>query len=155
MPDDYHFNQGLTAEEVLQFWAALRKVSKERVSEVLTLVGLAEQKNKRVTTFSKGMRQRVLFAQALLAKPSLLIMDEPTNGLDPFWMQEFANLIKQIKEEGHMVVFSTHQLEIADDVADHIVFMNHGRNVGDSPTEDFRQQFGSLHAAFRHSLGLK
>jgi ABC-type multidrug transport system ATPase subunit len=70
-------------------------------------------------------------------------------------MQEFANLIKQIKEEGHMVVFSTHQLEIADDVADHIVFMNHGRNVGDSPTEDFRQQFGSLHAAFHHSLGLK
>ncbi|MGV2882865.1 heme ABC exporter ATP-binding protein CcmA [Paenibacillus taichungensis] len=155
MPDDYHFNHGLTAEEVLQFWAALRNVSKERVTEVLTMVGLADQKKKRVTTFSKGMRQRVLFAQALLSKPPLLIMDEPTNGLDPFWMQEFANLIKQIKEEGHMVVFSTHQLEIADDVADQIVFMNQGRNVGDGSTEEFRQQFGSLHAAFHYSLGLK
>lgn len=155
MPDDYHFNQGLTAEEVLQFWAALRNVPKERVTEVLTMVGLADQKKKRVTTFSKGMRQRVLFAQALLAKPPLLIMDEPTNGLDPFWMQEFVNLIKQIKEEGHMVVFSTHQLEIADEVADHIVFMNQGRHVGDGSTEEFREQFGSLHAAFHHSLGLK
>ncbi|WP_440119412.1 heme ABC exporter ATP-binding protein CcmA [Paenibacillus sp. QZ-Y1] len=155
MPDDYQFNQGLTAEEILQFWASLRKVPKGRVQEVLAMVGLEDQRNKRVTTFSKGMRQRVLFAQALLAKPPLLIMDEPTNGLDPFWMQELAQLIKGIKQEGHMVVFSTHQLEIADDIADQIVFMSNGRNVGDGSTNDIRDEFGSLHAAFHQSLGLK
>ncbi|KAJ3196769.1 hypothetical protein HK101_007791 [Irineochytrium annulatum] len=140
MPDDYQFNQGLSAEEMLLFWASLRKVPKGRVQEVLTMVGLENQKKNRVTTFSKGMRQRVLFAQAVLSKPPLLIMDEPTNGLDPFWMQELAQLLKGIKQEGHMVVFSTHQLEIADDIADQIaqdyqndvatLFVNVGESKG-------------------------
>ncbi|PQP81369.1 heme ABC exporter ATP-binding protein CcmA [Paenibacillus sp. PCH8] len=155
MPDDYQFSQGLSAEEALLFWASLRKVPKKRVQEVLTMVGLEGHKNKRVTTFSKGMRQRVLFAQAILAKPPLLIMDEPTNGLDPFWMQELAQLLKDIKQQGHMVIFSTHQLEIADDIADQVIFMNHGRNVGEGSTHDIRREFGSLHAAFHQSLGLK
>jgi Cu-processing system ATP-binding protein len=157
MPDDYHFNQGLTAEEVLTFWAALRKVPKRkmRVEEVLTLVGLEEKRRILVNTFSKGMRQRILLAQALLAKPPLLIMDEPTNGLDPFWMNEFVNRMQIIKKEGHTVIFSTHQLEIADQVADHIVFLSNGRNVGEGSTELIRDQFGSLYAAFNHSLGLK
>ncbi|MFD2878075.1 ATP-binding cassette domain-containing protein [Paenibacillus rhizoplanae] len=72
---------------------------------MLALVGLADKRNSLVTTFSKGMRQRVLFAQALLAKPPLLIMDEPTNGLDPFWMNEFVKLLQNIREEGHTVLF--------------------------------------------------
>ncbi|CAI6044011.1 putative ABC transporter ATP-binding protein YxlF [Paenibacillus sp. JJ-100] len=155
MPDDYQFSQGLTAEEALLFWASLRKLPRTRVEEVLGMVGLRDQKNKRVTTFSKGMRQRVLFAQAMLAKPALLIMDEPTNGLDPFWMQEFVHLVQEIKQEGHMVVFSTHQLEVADDIADQVMFMNQGRVVGEGTAEDIRDQYGSLHAAFHQSLGLK
>ncbi|MGO4528157.1 heme ABC exporter ATP-binding protein CcmA [Paenibacillus amylolyticus] len=155
MPDDYQFSQGLTAEEVLSFWASLRKLPRKRVEEVLVMVGLGEQKHKRVTTFSKGMRQRVLFAQAMLAKPALLIMDEPTNGLDPFWMQEFIHLLRGVKQEGHMVVFSTHQLEVANDIADQVMFMNQGCNVGEGTVEDIRNQYGSLHAAFHQSLGLK
>lgn len=121
MPDDYQFNHGLSAEDS-EFWAALRKIPrrKSRVEEVLALVGLEDKRKGLVNTFSKGMRQRVLFAQALLAKPPLLIMDEPTNGLDPFWMNEFVNLLQGIKKEGYSVVFSTHQLEIADKIADQI-----------------------------------
>ncbi|PYE42138.1 heme ABC exporter ATP-binding protein CcmA [Paenibacillus barcinonensis] len=155
MPDDYQFSQGLTAEETLLFWASLRKLPKQRVQEVLEMVGLDKQKHKRVTTFSKGMRQRILFAQAMLAKPALLIMDEPTNGLDPFWMQEFVHLLSEIKQVGHMVVFSTHQLEVANDIADQVLFMNQGRNVGEGTTTAIREQYGSLHAAFHQSLGLK
>ncbi|MDT0122800.1 heme ABC exporter ATP-binding protein CcmA [Paenibacillus sp. RRE4] len=155
MPDDYQFSQGLTAGEALLFWASLRKLPRERVQEVLEMVGLSEQKHKRVTTFSKGMRQRVLFAQAMLAKPALLIMDEPTNGLDPFWMQEFVHLLGDIKQEGHIVVFSTHQLEVANDIADQVMFMNQGSNVGEGTAEDIRNQYGSLHAAFHQSLGIK
>ncbi|WP_366296096.1 ABC transporter ATP-binding protein [Paenibacillus sp. AN1007] len=156
MPDDYQFSQGLTAEEALLFWASLRKLPRERVREVLVMVGLDQQKHKRVTTFSKGMRQRVLFAQAMLARPALLIMDEPTNGLDPFWMQEFVHLLRDIKQEGHMVVFSTHQLEVANDIADQVLFMNQGRNVGEGTADAIREQYGSLHAAFhQRSLGIK
>lgn len=156
MPDDYQFTQGLTAEEVLSFWAALRRVSQNRVNEVLTLVGLEDKRNKQVNSFSKGMRQRILFAQAILANPPLLIMDEPTNGLDPFWMAEFVKLLKDIKLEGHTVLFSTHQLEIAEQVADDVVFLNKGRNCGEGSVEDFRQKYGErpLHAAFQQSLGL-
>lgn len=155
MPDDFRFSHSLSAEETLQFWADLKNVGTDRVIDVLDMVGLGNHKKQRVTTFSKGMRQRLLFAQAVLSKPPLLIMDEPTNGLDPYWMQEFAQLMKSIRAEGQMVVFSTHQLEIAEDVADEVVFLNQGQQADFGPTSRFRERFGTLHAAFRHSLGIK
>jgi len=157
MPDDYHFPQGLTAYELLSFWAALRRVPEGRVKEVLLMVGLEEKRNKAVSTFSKGMRQRVLFAQAILAKPPLLIMDEPTNGLDPYWMNEFIKLLRNIKLEGQTVLFSTHQLEIAEEIADSVVFLNTGRSCGGGTLQQLRQDYGEypLHAAFQQSLGVK
>lgn len=156
MPDDFQFPQGLTAREMLAFWAALRKVPESRIDEVLALVGLEEKKNKPVSTFSKGMRQRVLFAQAILANPPLLIMDEPTNGLDPYWMNELVRLLKEIKAEGHTILFSTHQLEMAEEIADAVVFLNAGQHYGGGSVEQLRQKYGKfpLHAAFQDSLGL-
>ncbi|WP_281890706.1 ABC transporter ATP-binding protein [Paenibacillus sp. YYML68] len=135
MPDDYLFGQGLSAHETLSFWAALRKVPKKRVAELLELVGLSEVKHKAVTSFSKGMRQRLLFAQALLAKPPLLVMDEPTNGLDPYWMDAFVELVRQSKQEGHAILFSTHQLRVAELAADEAVFLQGGRLVRQDRTD--------------------
>lgn len=157
MPDDYQFPQGLTAQEMLSFWAALRRVPEERVGEVLAIVGLEDRKNKPVSTFSKGMRQRVLFAQAILAKPPLLIMDEPTNGLDPYWTSEFVKLLRHIKQEGQTVLFSTHQLEIAEEIADSVVFLNAGQSCGGGTLRQLRETYGKypLHAAFQDSLGIK
>ncbi|MED5018042.1 ABC transporter ATP-binding protein [Paenibacillus chibensis] len=155
MPDDYLFHHGLTAREMLSFWAALRKVPKSRVSEVLSRVGLEEQANKKVDTFSKGMRQRVLFAQALIGQPVLLLMDEPTNGLDPFWTQEFVKQLKQLREEGCSIIFSTHQLDVAEEAADQVIFMNNGINVGSGSVESFKHRYHSLYAAFHGSLGIE
>jgi len=154
MPDDYQFGQGLTAVETLSFWATLRQVSKLRVEETLVLVGLENVKNKQVNTFSKGMRQRLLFAQAILAKPAFLIMDEPTNGLDPFWMNEFVLLITKLKAEGCTVLFSTHQLQIAEDVADHVLFLHNGRNCGEGSVAYFQELYGAhaLLTAFQEVL---
>ncbi|MEC0138434.1 ABC transporter ATP-binding protein [Paenibacillus macerans] len=154
MPDDFQFPQGMTAEEILAFWAALRKVPGQSVQEVLSLVGLAEKKNKLVSTFSKGMRQRVLFAQAMLSKPPLVIMDEPTNGLDPYWMKQFVSLVKAVKLKGQTVLFSTHQLDIAEELADYVIFLNSGRICGEGSVRHFREIYGSfpLHKAFQHSL---
>lgn len=143
MPDDYRFGNGLTARETLYFWASLRGLPIKRVDEVLAEVGLADTGKKPVSSFSKGMRQRVLFAQAILAKPPVLVLDEPTNGLDPFWMNAFIQLIRSVKEEGHTVIFSTHQLQIAEVLADHAVFMNLGRIELDDMTENIRARFGS------------
>ncbi|NOU94443.1 ATP-binding cassette domain-containing protein [Paenibacillus sp. LMG 31456] len=150
MPDDYLFGQGLSAEETLAFWASLRKVSSDRVSEVLELVGLIQVRKRKVSSFSKGMRQRLLFAQALLAKPSLLIMDEPTNGLDPYWMGSFVELIRYVKNEGHAIIFSTHQLQIAEAISDYVLFLKEGRIAEEGTTASFIERYGpyGLSAAF-------
>ncbi|MFC4304476.1 ABC transporter ATP-binding protein [Cohnella boryungensis] len=154
MPDDYQFTQGLTAMEALSFWASLRGVDKTRVLETLAIVGLEEKRHAKVQTFSKGMRQRLLFAQAILAKPPLLMMDEPTNGLDPYWMDEFVRLIREVKREGHAVIFSTHQLPVAEEVADQVIFLNQGKKCGEGSVEQYRARYGDhpLHAAFREVL---
>ncbi|MGF7035370.1 ABC-type multidrug transport system ATPase subunit [Paenibacillus mucilaginosus] len=145
MPDDYIFGQGLSALETLSFWASLRKVPLKRVEELLELVGLSEVKRKPVTSFSKGMRQRLLFAQALLARPPLLVMDEPTNGLDPYWMDSFVTLVKLVKGEGHTILFSTHQLPVAEIAADEAVFMKEGHIVRQETVTSLRQD-GSRNA---------
>ncbi|MBE1445771.1 ABC transporter ATP-binding protein [Paenibacillus sp. OAS669] len=156
MPDDYMFGQGLSAEETLSFWASLRKVPKNRVQEILSTVGLHEVRAKSVASFSKGMRQRLLFAQALLTKPSLLILDEPTNGLDPYWLESFISLVRAAKRDGHTVIFSTHQLEIAEVVADHAIFLKEGRIMEEGTVSAFHQTYGShgLQGAFHRLFGL-
>ncbi|MFC4601307.1 ABC transporter ATP-binding protein [Cohnella hongkongensis] len=155
MPDDYAFSPGLTAMEALSFWAALRGIGKARVLEALELVGLENKRGGKVQTFSKGMKQRLLFAQAILAEPPLLLMDEPTNGLDPYWMDEFVRLLRELKQLGHAVVFSTHQLQTAEEIADQVVFLIDGRKCGEGSVESYRATYGEhpLHAAFRAALG--
>ncbi|MBB6673600.1 ABC transporter ATP-binding protein [Cohnella nanjingensis] len=147
MPDEFQFGSALTALETLRFYAALRRVPDDRVLELLDTVGLSEVRGRRVSTYSKGMRQRLLFAQAMLARPPLLLLDEPTNGLDPYWMEAFGRLIRQAAGEGQTVVFSTHQLNIAESYADRALFMasGHVRYAGD---------VGALKAQYRHDGGL-
>ncbi|MEI7024196.1 ABC transporter ATP-binding protein [Paenibacillus sp. y28] len=157
MPDDYLFGQGLSAQETLQFWASLRQISRSRVLEVLDIVGLTAVRGKPVQSFSKGMRQRLLFAQALLARPPLLVMDEPTNGLDPYWMDSFVNLVRFAKQEGHAVIFSTHQLQVAEAVADTVVFLKEGAIAQEGPTAMFQEKYGpfGLQAAFSELFGFQ
>ncbi|MCM3781437.1 ABC transporter ATP-binding protein [Neobacillus mesonae] len=155
MPDDYQFQHSLTAYESLSFWASLRRVPDTRVNEVLALVGLEEKRKLKIKTFSKGMRQRILFAQSILANPRLLIMDEPTNGLDPYWMNELGQILLEMKEGGQTVILSTHQLDFAEKIADQVIFLNNGKNVGEGRVSSIKKEYGSLSAAFHLSLGLK
>ncbi|TCS93605.1 ABC transporter ATP-binding protein [Hazenella coriacea] len=127
MPDDFQLPTTMTVQEFLSFYASLRQVSAERVEETLNQVGLIEKKAQKLTGLSKGMRQRLLFAQAILGKPELLLLDEPTNGLDPYWMKQFIQLIDQLKEERTTVLLSTHQLDVAAEVGDLICFMQQGK----------------------------
>ncbi|WP_240666668.1 ABC transporter ATP-binding protein [Longirhabdus pacifica] len=150
MPDDFQFTNGLTAYETLQFYAKLKQASKKNIDELLAQVGLYEVRGKKVNTFSKGMRQRLIFAQALLSSPPLLILDEPTNGLDPFWMDSFVTLMKLAKENNQSVLFSSHQLHIAEQVADKLIFLNEGHILAQGETKQFQEQYGEngLHGAF-------
>ncbi|CAH1209439.1 putative ABC transporter ATP-binding protein YxlF [Paenibacillus plantiphilus] len=139
MPDDYRFSAGLTAMETMTFWAKLKGLEKVRAIEALAEVGLEHTGPKPVASFSKGMQQRVLFAQALLARPPLIVMDEPTNGLDPYWIETFMQLVRNAAADGQTVFFSTHQLHIAEALADQIVFLQGGHIVLDGAGGDIRQ----------------
>ncbi|CAI8887724.1 ABC-type multidrug transport system, ATPase component [Brevibacillus sp. IT-7CA2] len=144
MPDHFTFSAGLTAKETLEFYASLRNRTAEEADRLLKMVGLHEVRNKRVSQFSKGMQQRLLFAQAILAKPALVVLDEPTNGLDPYWMDAFVDLVREVKLAGQSVLFTTHQLQVADAVADRAIFLMNGKIVRDGSIQEYQQQYGAI-----------
>ncbi|MFE9278091.1 ABC transporter ATP-binding protein [Paenibacillus glucanolyticus] len=156
MPDDYRFSPGLTARETMAFWAKLKGLTAKHGDDMLAQVGLEYTEKKTVSSFSKGMRQRVLFAQVLLGQSPLIIMDEPTNGMDPYWMQSFVEMVREAAYRGQTVLFSTHQLHIAEALADRILFLKEGAIRFEGSGEDIRQQLGSsgMEKAFDYLFGI-
>lgn len=126
MPDDVDFPSMLTAEEVLELLASLKKVGKNEQEAVLKKVGLYEVRKQKVSSFSKGMRQRLNLAQGLLGGAGLLIMDEPTNGLDPYWISKLKEMMVEEKNRGSTVLFSTHMLAFAQNFADDVIVLHEG-----------------------------
>ncbi|MFJ5624618.1 ABC transporter ATP-binding protein [Peribacillus loiseleuriae] len=129
MPDDFHAQEMMTIEEFLNFYGSFRKVKKDRVNEVIDLIGLVDKKRDLVKSLSKGMRQRLIFGQSIIAKPNVLLLDEPTNGLDPYWINRFVEILNQIKKEGTIIVFSTHMMDVAAEIGDVILFMKQGEVI--------------------------
>ncbi|MFZ7943868.1 ABC transporter ATP-binding protein [Neobacillus sp. 19] len=127
MPDEFFAQETLTVKEFLTFYGTFRKTAPARVEDVIHLLGLAAKKDEMVKHLSKGMRQRLLFGQAWLANPTVLILDEPTNGLDPYWIDVFIGFLKKIKQSGTTIIFSTHMMDVAAEVADRVIFMENGR----------------------------
>lgn len=129
MPDEFFAQETMTVFEFLTFYGAFRKISKTRIMEVINILGLQDKKNEQIKNLSKGMKQRLLFGQALIADPVVLILDEPTNGLDPYWIDVFIDLLKKIKSKGTIVIFSTHMMDVAAEAADKIIFMDNGKQT--------------------------
>ena len=117
----------LTAEENLLVHTRLLKIPKTKITEVLETVNLKNTGKKRVSQFSMGMKQRLGIAAALLSDPELLILDEPTNGLDPFGIQELRELIVSFSEKGMTVILSSHILSEVSQVADTIGIISGGK----------------------------
>lgn len=137
MPDDFQFQRSMTTKETIKFYSQIKNISKTRYEEVLQEVGLLDKLNEKVGNFSKGMNQRLLLAQALLANPNILILDEPTNGLDPYWADQFCNLILHAKRNGQTIIFSTHDLHIAEKIADEIMFLSLGRIISKGSIDQY------------------
>ncbi|MFO1443344.1 ABC transporter ATP-binding protein [Bacillus sp. Bva_UNVM-123] len=127
MPDDMVFPKQLTGLEILKFFAVLQGIGEERVEESLRRVGLFDDRNQFIKHYSKGMQQRLSLAQALLSDAPLLILDEPTNGLDPFWVFRFKEMMKEEKASGKTILFSSHILSIVEEIADSAVFLEEGK----------------------------
>lgn len=118
--------ENLTARENLEVRRLLLGLPKNRIGEVLEIVDLKHTGKKRAGQFSMGMKQRLGIAAALLNQPKLLILDEPTNGLDPFGIQELRELIRGFQEEGITVIVSSHILSEVEQVADYIGIISEG-----------------------------
>jgi ABC-2 type transport system ATP-binding protein len=137
LPENVPLYRDMTAAGYLQYVGEIRGVrnGRARALEVLDQVGLAHRANSRIRTLSKGMRQRVGLAQALLHNPEVLILDEPTIGLDPYQVLELRSLVRELGRD-HTLLFSTHILGEAEQVCDQVVIINQGQITAQgSPTQ--------------------
>ena len=139
----------LTGEENLRIVQTLRGVPEKNIREVLQIVRLDGQRGKKLAHYSLGMKQRLGLAAALLGYPKLLILDEPTNGLDPAGIQEMRELICSLPARfGMTVVVSSHLLSEIDQMADHVAIIREGELV-------FQDTLEALHGRSRHHLALR
>jgi ABC-type multidrug transport system ATPase subunit len=134
-PDLYPY---LSAKEHLQLFAKLRskKIKPNAIEDTLRKVGLLDRSKDKVQTFSLGMKQRLGIGIALLHNPSLIILDEPTNGLDPQGISDIRNLIQYLaKEEGKTILVSSHILSEIEQMASHILILHKGKKLADGPIQ--------------------
>jgi len=126
----------LSAVRNLQIVADIKNISYDYIDGVLKTVGLTERKNHKFKTYSLGMKQRLALAAALLGQPEVLILDEPTNGLDPQGIAEIRELIIKIGEEGTTVLLASHLLDEVQKVCTHVVILEKGKKLGEGSVKE-------------------
>ncbi len=129
LPENVAFYDNLTALQILQFLAELKGVENADLMSLLKEVGLEKDANRKVGEFSKGMIQRLGFAQCLLGEPKLLILDEPTSGLDALGAYEIRKKIKELNEKGVTIFLSSHILSEVQELSDRVAIINRGKIV--------------------------
>lgn len=133
VPQDIALYPDLSARENLLFWGkmyGLRGATlKQRVDEVLGTIGLTERQKDRISTFSGGMKRRVNIGAALLHKPEVVIMDEPTVGIDPQSRRHILDNVKELNQQGMTVLYTTHYMEEAAELSNHIAIMDQGEVI--------------------------
>jgi len=145
LPENVRFYEQLSGREVLTFFARLKAVPGNEVMTRLEQVGLAEAADRRVGTYSKGMRQRLGLAQALLGSPRLLLLDEPTAGLDPSATREFHELLDRLRDAGTAILLSSHLLPGIEHHVDRVAILAHGRLAALGTLEALRREAGLPH----------
>ena len=147
LPENNPLYDEMYVREYLSFVADIHQVSQQRIDEVIELVGITPEKSKKISQLSKGYRQRVGLAQAILHSPDLLILDEPTNGLDPNQIIEIRNVIKEIGKE-KTVILSTHIMQEVEALCSRVILIHQGNILQDSNIEEFKGKYSSLEEAF-------
>lgn len=142
LPEHNPLYTEMYVREYLEFNSRIYKTDKSRIEEVIELTGLKPEANKKIEQLSKGYRQRVGLATALLHDPQVLILDEPTTGLDPNQLVEIRNLIKNIGKEksGKTIFLSTHIMQEVEAVCDRVIIINKGKVVADKNLKDLREE---------------
>jgi Cu-processing system ATP-binding protein len=139
LPENVALQPSMTGAETLAFYARLKRRPVSENVALLARVGLSDAAHRRVGEYSKGMRQRLGLAQALLGKPRALLLDEPTSGLDPALRHSFYEIIQDLCRNGAMVLLSSHALAELEGQADRVVVMSRGRKVADGSIAELRE----------------
>jgi ABC-2 type transport system ATP-binding protein len=139
LPENPYFYKFLTGEETVRFFGRLcglrGKPLRDRAAELLALVRLEEARNRRLAGYSKGMLQRIGLAQALIGDPRLLVLDEPTAGVDPAGSREIRDLILDLKSRGITVLLCSHLLEQVQEICDRVGILHRGRLLREGPLD--------------------
>jgi ABC-2 type transport system ATP-binding protein len=158
-PAFYPYLSGL---DNLRLLAEYAEVPRPRIAEVLALVDLTDRARDRFSTYSLGMKQRLGVAAALLKDPELVILDEPTNGLDPAGMRDMRRLIRELGADGRTVLLSSHLLGEVQQICDRVGIISEGRMVAEHAVEELREQqelviraapLDDAHSVLRNALG--
>ncbi len=157
LPEERGLYKKMRIAEQLRFFAALKNFSgrevEEKIDTWLARVKLSEWKNKRSIELSKGMQQKVQFLTAVLHAPDLLILDEPFSGLDPVNVQLLKEIVLELKSTGKTIIFSTHQMELAEEICDDICLINRSRKVLEGSIREVKRAFGRNAVALRFEGG--
>ena len=152
LPENVSFNAALTGREILTFYARLKGEPVAKALELLDRVGLGPASGRRVGTYSKGMRQRLGLAQALIGAPQVLLLDEPTTGLDPALRLSFYEIMQELRDRGATVVLSSHALAELGERAGRVIIMNRGMMVANGSIDELRD-VAQLPAKIRLTVG--
>jgi ABC-2 type transport system ATP-binding protein len=138
----------LSGRENLEYFAALYHippaVAKKRVDELIERMEMGDRSNELVEKYSTGMRQRIAIAKALLARPPILLLDEPTLGLDPQAARRLRELIAQLKQEGHTILLTTHYMEEADQLSDRIGIIDQGKVIALDTPDNLKRRIDQM-----------
>lgn len=147
LPEERGLYRKMTVQRVLTYYAGLKGVrardAREEAMRWLDRLGLAEWAGKKVETLSKGMSQKVQFIATVVAKPELVILDEPFSGLDPVNLEVLREVILELRESGATVIFSTHDMSKAEELCDRIFMIYKGKKVLDGTLDSIQQQYGA------------
>ena len=139
-----NFYPYMTAIQNLELVCKIKNISTSKIDEKLKAVNLYERRNSTFQTFSLGMKQRLAIASALLNNPEILILDEPTNGLDPQGIHEIRKIIKQIASEGTTILLASHLLDEVEKICNHVIIIRNGVKLYDGRVDQITTSFGLL-----------
>lgn len=140
--EDQNLYERLTGYDNLRFFADLYDAPEDRVDTLLERVGLTEAAERKVKTYSSGMKQRLLVARALINQPRLLFLDEPTRGLDPTSARDLRNIVVELSQVGTTIFLTTHYMEEADELCDRVAFMSNGEIVALDAPDELKLRYG-------------
>ncbi len=153
LPEERGLYKKMKVGEQLKFFAELKNVkakdADQRVDHWLSRLKLSDWKNKKSMELSKGMQQKIQFITAVLHDPDLLILDEPTSGLDPINVELLKDIVLELKAAGKTIIFSTHQMALAEEICDDICLMNRSRKVLEGSIRSVKSGFGRNSVALR------